>query len=146
MTYSFKLFNIAHMKVVIIPPQKMYVKLTLGRFVWTSCFVCTYIQCVSSFKGIACLLLTTPPEMRLWYLVKSHCDPFEKYDISGVLAQILIIVATTHTQIEESFVLVEKVFSEINEVHLSNSSSVKRIIEKLWFEITNHLEVNISPT
>ena len=94
------------------------------------------------FKGIACLLLTTPPEMRLWYLVKAHCDPFENYDISGVLAQILIIVATTPTQIEDSFVLVEKVFSEINEVHVGNSSSLKRIIDKLWFEITNHLEVN----
>ena len=80
--------------------------------------------------------------MRLWYLVKAHCDPFENYDISGVLAQILIIVATTPAQIEDSFVLVEKVFSEINEVHVGNSSSVKRIIEKLWFEITNHLEVN----
>ena len=87
-------------------------------------------------------MLTTPPEMRLWYLVKAHCDPFENYDISGVLAQILIIVATTPTQIEDSFVLVEKVFSEINEVHVGNSSSLKRIIDKLWFEITNHLEVN----
>ena len=27
------LFGIAHMKVDIIPPQKMYVKPTLGRFV-----------------------------------------------------------------------------------------------------------------
>jgi hypothetical protein len=86
---------------------------------------------------MALLLTMMSPDSRMWFLKQRICDknPVSAAEVPGILAQLMVVSASLNYEMKSIFELVSEIYSSFSESHKKN------MIESIWHELTDHLQV-----